>query len=154
VRTRSSLLAMALAIAALALPSVAAANQSQTVSHHHLGTLTVQVEAKGPNELGWSSLGFKLSFCRAVSRDGCSYSLTAVEVSPSAEDCPEVISDTRISQLHRAYFRPSYGGSFQAGAHSFNSFSIGSGKAVLCWYLPSPLGSQRNVALTTITVPS
>jgi hypothetical protein len=146
---------MALALLALALPSAAAANQSRTESHHHLGTLTVQVEAKGQNELGWSSLSFRLASCRTVTHIGCGYTLVAVEVSPHSQDCPEVLPEDRISQLHRAYFGHASGELLQAGAHSFNSFSIGGGKAVLCWYVPlvGPTGARQNVARTTITVP-
>jgi len=155
-RNVKTLLAMALALAVLALPSAAEANHSQTSSRHELGTLTVQVEVKGPHELGWSSLGFKLASCKVVSHFGCSYSLVAVEVSLSAEDCPQVLPEERLLQFHRAYFGHGYSQSLESGAHSFKSFQIGGGKAMLCWYInsPGPTGYRQNVARTIFTAPS
>lgn len=155
-RTLRPLFATALALAALALPSAADANVSQTSSHGHLGTLTVQVEVKGPHELGWNSLGFKLASCSVVSHIGCSYSLIAVEVPPSTDYCHQVLPEERIYQLHRAYLGHGHQQSLQGGAHSFNSFHIGGGRAMLCWYInsPGPTGYRQNVARTIVTVPS
>ena len=152
-RKPSFLIATALALAALALPGAAAANESHTESHTNLGTLNVQVESKGPHKLGWSGLDFKLASC-GLSSAGCAYSLIAVEVPARIPDCPDLLSKERVNQLNRVYLAFSEEESLRSGEHSFDSFSIESGKATLCWYIPvaaSPSTSQL-VASTTVTV--
>jgi hypothetical protein len=156
VRKPSFLLASALALAALALPGAAAANESHTDSHTQVGTLTVQVESQGPHKLGWSALDFKLASCRLASTTSCAYSLIAVEIPAHMQACPEVLSKERVNQLNRVYLAFSEGESLRSGAHSFDSFTIEGGKATLCWYVPqvgSP-STQQIVATTTITASS
>jgi hypothetical protein len=70
VRNFKTPLVLLLALAALVLPGTAAADQSHTTSHEHLGKLSVHLEQTGPGELGWSSVALKLTSCDVVVAPG------------------------------------------------------------------------------------
>jgi hypothetical protein len=153
VRNLKAPLVLLLALAALVLPGTAAANQSHTTSHEHLGTLTVQLEEKGPGELGWSSLDLKLTSCDVVVQPGqvCLFQRIGIETPTIlGASCDGSIYHSRLMGLPRVYTGWGSEGEVRSRARSFRSEWKRYGKMQLCWYIPAAghPGVMQNVART------